>query len=64
MKQQNAAVAIREALGCYNIMMHNVPAAPKRKTVSYGANLKAHFDKKNAQRLFARLTRRADRAAA
>lgn len=50
----NAAVKIREALGCYNFMLRQEPPVPKPKKVRYGDNLKAAFD---ARRVEARLAK-------
>lgn len=38
--KQNAAVTIREMMGCYNIMLHKPEVAPKKKKVSYGENIR------------------------
>lgn len=43
MKSLNAAEKIREFLGCYVPQLIKIPAPAKRKTVSYGENLRAHF---------------------
>lgn len=50
MKSLNTAERLRESLGCYDIQMHKMPKPKKRKTVSYGDNLRKHFDKARISR--------------
>lgn len=49
MKPMNAAEKIREAMGCFNILLHKEPPVPKPKKISYGDMLKADFDRRRHQ---------------
>ncbi|WOH61948.1 hypothetical protein [Bradyrhizobium sp. BWC-3-1] len=46
MKSLNAAEKIRDFLGCNLFAVAATPAKKRAKKISYGANLKAHFDRK------------------